>query len=78
MKSKIVSAVLAALVLVGGVTITKGVVDKANEIANEITENKENYDKQKVMDEISKKIGSLVFVKDEDFNENMTQQKLAY
>ncbi len=69
MKSKIVSAVLAALVLVGGVTITKGVVDKANEIANEITENKENYDKQKVMDEISKKIGSLVFVKDEDFNE---------
>ena len=33
------------------------------------TENKENYDKQKVMDEISKKIGSLVFVKDEDFNE---------
>ncbi len=69
MKTKIVSAVLAALVLVGGVTITKGVVDKANDIANEITENKENYDKQKVMDELSKKIGSLVFVKDEDFNE---------
>ena len=79
MKSKIVSAVLAALVLVGGVTITKGVVDKANEIANEITENKENYDKQKVMDEISKKIGSLVFVKDEDFNKGYMylHQKIA-
>lgn len=68
-KQKIVSTVLAALVLVGGVTITKSVVDKVEDIATTMTENKENYDKQQVMDELNKKIGSLVYVKSDDFNE---------
>ena len=77
LKTKIVSTVLAGLVLVGGVTITKSVVDKVSDIANEVTETKENFDKQKQMDELSKKIGSLVFEKNEDFMEKFDTTEVS-
>lgn len=77
LKKKIISIVLSGLIVVGAGTLYKIGFDVVDKLSDDMLTIVDKIDKQQEMEKVSKKIGSLVFEKDEDFIEKFDTTEVS-